>query len=177
MAWILLLEKVGVGNGGLRERLTEAGQLVARGRAQEGLDLASKAVSESAPGDQLLLSAAEALRTAAEVAVRNQGLSSPEVLERIAEKLRLMASGDKSAEELGRAVDDLTGSLGQAGANGGPDASGGPAEAGQGNQDGAPAGTDGGSGEGQQDSGSDDGGSGGGTGTSQGPNTGGEQSH
>jgi len=122
----LALEKIGVGAGGLTERLTEASELVAIGRAQQGLDLAGKAISESATGDEALHAAAEALRSAAETALGSQSLGSPEELGEIAEKLRSMASGDKSAEELGRAVEDLTGTLGEDSAPGGSDSPGGP---------------------------------------------------
>ena len=149
----LALEKVRIGDGGLGERLTEAGQLVRKGRPQEGLDLAGKAISESAPEDEDLLASAEALLAAAEAAVRNQRLYSQDVLEGIAEKLRMMASGEKSAEQLGRAVDDLTGSLGEAGSHGGSDDPGGPANGSGQGEDAGPGGTDSGSEVDQKDNG------------------------
>ncbi len=144
----LALEKVGIGDGGLKERLTEASQLVARGRTQDGLDLAGNAISKSATGDRAMLMVAESLRVAAQAAAKNQGARTPEELKQIAEKLRLMASGEKSAEELGRAVEDLAGSLQSKDGSGGAGGSGGTGnDAGQGQGDSSGGGgTDGGQG-------------------------------
>ncbi len=115
----LALEKAGIGDGGVRERLNEASQLVERGRFQEGLALASDAVAESADGDEGLRAAAEALRVAAQSALRYQNPQTSEELGNTAKQLREMASGDNTSAELGQAVEDLAGSLGSQGSTGG----------------------------------------------------------
>lgn len=120
----LALEKVGIGAGGLQERLTEASQLVERGQAQEGLDLASDAVAQSAGEDAALRSAADALRAATQSAIESQSLNTIEELGATAERLRQMASEEKTSEELGQAVEDLAGSLSSKGGTGGGTGSG-----------------------------------------------------
>lgn len=107
----LALEKIEIGAGGLKERLTEAGQLVERGRVQEGLDLAGDAISRSAGGDEDLRAAAEALRAAAYAVANNQDLQSPEGRASVAERLRWMASVEPTAKEFSQAVQDLAGAL------------------------------------------------------------------
>lgn len=115
----LALEELGIGDGGLQERLREASELVTRGRAQEGLDLASDAVAESAGEDSGLRAAADALRVATQSAMENRALSTSEELGETAERLRQMASEEKTNEELGQAVEELAGSLGPRGNTGG----------------------------------------------------------
>lgn len=121
----LALEKIGIGDGGVRERLNEASQLVERGRAQEGIDLASDAIAESAPDDAGVLSATNALRAAGEAAIRNQNLQTTEELDQAAERLRMMAAEEKTTDELGQAAEELAGSLYPKGGNGGAGGAGG----------------------------------------------------
>ena len=131
----LALEKVGVGDGGLTERLTEAGRLVDAGRVQEGLSHAGDAIAASAPEDEALQAAAMNLHAAATDAANNQNLQSAEGRALLAESLRQMAAKASSPEEFGRAAQELAGSLAPFGQDGGG--------AGQGP---APDGTDGGGG-------------------------------
>lgn len=131
----LALEKVGVGDGGLTERLTEAGRLVDAGRVQEGLSHAGDAIAASAPEDEALQAAAMNLHAAATDAANNQNLQSAEGRALLAESLRQMAAKASSPEEFGRAAQELAGSLAPFGQDGGG--------TGQGP---APDGTDGGGG-------------------------------
>jgi hypothetical protein len=103
----LALEKAGIGDGGLNERLIEASRLVERGRVQEGLALAGDSMAEAAVGNDSLGAAADSLRAAARVAADNQNLKSSEVIGMLAEQLRLMASVKPAATEFGKAVQAL----------------------------------------------------------------------
>jgi hypothetical protein len=123
----LALEKMEIGDGGLQERLTEASQLVERGQAQEGLNLASDAITRWAEADEAIRAAADALRAAVDAAADNEDLQSPEGRALVAERLRWMASMGPTAEEFGQAVRDLAGNLMPGGQTGG-DAGQGPGQ-------------------------------------------------
>jgi hypothetical protein len=114
----LALEKAGIGDGGLKERLTEAGLLVERGRVQEGLDHAGDSIAASAAGDGGLGSVAAALHAAAATAAESQSLQSPEGRALLAERLRQMASLAPTTQEFGQAAKDLAGSLSPSGQGG-----------------------------------------------------------
>ncbi len=115
----LALEKVGVGDGGLTERLTEAGRLVEEGRVQEGLNHAGDAIAAAAQDDEALQATAATLRTAAADVASNQNLQSAEGRALLAEGLRKMAAKASSPEEFGRAAQELAGSLAPDGQDGG----------------------------------------------------------
>jgi hypothetical protein len=106
------LEAVGIGDGGLQERLTEAGRLVERGRTQEGLVFAADEILRVAGADEDLRSAAMVLRAAADALVGGQAASTAEDLGLIADRLRWMASSEPKSKEFGQAVLDLAVSLG-----------------------------------------------------------------
>ena len=108
------LEDVNIGDGGLAERLTEAGQMVERGREREGLTFASDELLAAASGDEGLRAAAAALRAAADRLTDYPTAATPEELRRVADRLRAMGSGESTAAELGQAVQELAGSLGPA---------------------------------------------------------------
>jgi len=111
------LEGVGIGDGGLEERLAEAGELMDKGQVDEGLALAAEALTdeqeefeedgdgeengEEGPGRR------EALLAAAEAVLANGSEQSLEVRTRVAEKLRWMATTELTGKEYGQAVSRL----------------------------------------------------------------------
>jgi hypothetical protein len=107
----LALESIGVGDGGLQERLVEASRLVERGQVQEGLVHAGDAIAGSAAAGDGLQAVGEALRTAADLAANNRALQSPEGRAHIAGQLRSLASSELTAKEFGLAVKKLTAEL------------------------------------------------------------------
>ena len=105
------LEKVGLGDGGLKERLNEAGLLVERGRVEAGLTHAGDAIANMAADDQGLRAAAEALWTAADAAGEGEGPQTLEGWALVAERLRQMGSTEPGSKDFGQAVDDLGGTF------------------------------------------------------------------
>jgi hypothetical protein len=107
------LEDIGIGDGGLQERLTEASELVEDGQVQEGLELAAGALAEEEQDEdddgQLEdgTSRSEALLAAAEAVLSSGSEQSLEVRTRVAEKLRFMATTELTGKEFGQAVSDL----------------------------------------------------------------------
>ena len=118
------LEDIGLGDGGLQERLTEASQLVERGRIREGLALAVEALTAASGDSGPLRAAADALRTAMEPSSYDPTAQTPEAQGATAEKLRWLATAEPSAQEFVQTVNDLANSVsshGQGGAGNGPE--------------------------------------------------------
>ena len=111
------LEDAGVGDGGLEERLAEAGVLMDEGKVDEGLAHAANALAEvqedfeeNGDGEESEedgLARAEALLAAAEAVLANGSEQSLEVRTRVAEKLRWMATTELTGKEYGQAVSRL----------------------------------------------------------------------
>jgi hypothetical protein len=111
------LENVGIGDGGLEERLAEAGELMDKGQVDEGLALTAEALMEEQEefeengdgdeGDEDGLGRCEALLAAAEAVLANGSEQSLEVRTRVAEKLRWMATAELTGKEYGQAVSRL----------------------------------------------------------------------
>lgn len=113
----LALEKAGLGDGGLEERLTEAGELIDEGQVDEGLEHAAEALLEEQEGmddggdgdegEDEGLGRQEALLAAAEAVLANGSEQSLEVRTRVAERLRWMATTELTGKEYGQAVSRL----------------------------------------------------------------------
>ena len=103
----IALEKIGLGDGGLQERLLEAGRLVDKGELEAGLNHAGDAVGGLAVDEQSLRAVAEALWDSADAAARGEGPQTAEGRGLVAERLRDMASLEPRSVEFGQAVDDL----------------------------------------------------------------------
>jgi hypothetical protein len=104
----LAMENLGIGNGGLNERLSEAGHLVQKGRVEQGLDAAAEAIaSYGGPADIYATQTAEALLAAADTVAASGDPASAAVRAQVAEKLRFMATTDLAGNEFGQAVSDL----------------------------------------------------------------------
>ena len=111
------LEDVGLGDGGLEERLGEAGELMDDGQVDEGLALAAEALSEEQEdldedgdgevSEEEESAGREALLAAAEAVLSNGSEQSLEVRTRVAEKLRWMATTELKGKEFGQAVSNL----------------------------------------------------------------------
>jgi hypothetical protein len=97
------LESVGLGDGGLQERLREATKLCERGEVEKGLNHAAAAVRNRAGLDEngeangALVQATNAVRAA------NQG-ESTQIRTRVAEMLQWMASTQAEGADFGRGV-------------------------------------------------------------------------
>jgi len=97
------LEKAGLGDGGLQERLREAEQLCVSGDMEAGLNHAAMAVANQAGLDQggqgngALNAAANAVQAS------NQG-ESEQVRARVAEMLQWMAQTENQGEDFGQGV-------------------------------------------------------------------------
>lgn len=118
------LEDIGLGDGGLEERLIEASQLVERGRIQEGLTLAGEALAAASGESEPLRAAVDALRTAVDPSSYDPTAQTPEAQGAAAEKLRWLATAEPSAQEFVQTVNDLANSIsshGQGGAGNGPE--------------------------------------------------------
>jgi hypothetical protein len=111
------LENVGVGAGGLQERMSESGGLIEEGKVDEGLAHAAEALAEEQEDldgdddgeltDEEQLGRQEALLAAAEAVLANGSEQSLEVRTRVAEKLRWMATTELTGKEFGQAVSAL----------------------------------------------------------------------
>jgi len=111
------LERAGIGDGGLKERLAEAGDLMEQGRVDEGLKHAAEAVADEQEEldedddgeltDEERVGRQEALLAAAEAVLANGSEKSLEVRTRVAEKLRWMATTELTGKEFGQAVSAL----------------------------------------------------------------------
>ena len=98
------LEDVGIGDGGLQERLHEATQLAEQGESEQALTHAAEAVADHAGEDQGAGQANAALVGAANaVQATNQG-ESAQVRARVAEMLRWMATNQAAGPEFGQGV-------------------------------------------------------------------------
>jgi len=97
------LENVGIGDGGLQERLTEATHLAECGLVDECLSHAALAIRNQAGLDEdgqvnaALIAAANAVQTA------NQG-ESAEIRNRVAEMVQWMATAQVQGEDYGQGV-------------------------------------------------------------------------
>lgn len=101
------LEDLGIGNGGLRERLSEADDLVQSGHLQQGLTLAAEAITTDAPQDGNARRAAGALLDAAKAVKTSDGEQSDSVRRQVADRLQTMADTDLAGDSLGQAVSHL----------------------------------------------------------------------
>lgn len=118
------LETIGLGDGGLRERLTEASELVERDRTQEALNLAGEAIAAEPDQSEALRMAVEALRRAADAAPGAASAQTPDVQALAAEKLRWLATAAPTGDEFVQAIYDLADSIspqGQGGTGDEPD--------------------------------------------------------
>ena len=111
------LEKAGIGDGGVKERLSEAGDLMDQGRIDEGLKHAAEALAEEQDDldedddgeltEEQRLGREEALLAAAEAVLAGGSEQSLEVRTRVAGKLRWMATTELTGKEYGQAVSAL----------------------------------------------------------------------
>ena len=112
------LEDVGIGAGGLEERLTEAAELIDDGEVDEGLAHAAEALVEEDDEDgddedgdkggaDDETARREALLAAADAVLSNGCEQSLEVRTRVAEKLRFLATTELTGKEYGQAVSEL----------------------------------------------------------------------
>jgi hypothetical protein len=102
------LESVGLGDGGLEERLTEATRLCDRGEVERGLNHAAAAVQnqaglESGQANGALTAAANAVQNAFQTA--NQG-ESDQIRARVAAMLQWMATTEAQGKEFGQGVSE-----------------------------------------------------------------------
>lgn len=103
----LALEKVGIGDGGLQERLQEATRLCERGEVEKGLNHAAEAVrnqaglDENGQANSALLAAANAVEAA------NEG-ESELIQTRVKELFQWMATTETKGEEFGQGVTERT---------------------------------------------------------------------
>jgi hypothetical protein len=114
----LALEDIGLGDGGLQERLIEAGELVERGRTQDGLTLAGEAIAAQSSQIQVLRAAADALRLAADAAHNDPSGQPSEAQSLAAEKLRWLATMEPTEDEFARVIYELVGSMNPEGQGG-----------------------------------------------------------
>lgn len=156
------LEAIGIGAGGLPERISEAQELTDTGQVAEAIDHVAEAVAasnESEPDENFspeAANAADALRAAATNVESNDEPRSIEVRDAVATMLDEMAlfaeSPDFDATEFGRMIAEMARSIGGSdrggadrpdtpGPDGGPGDKGGPPE---GTPSGPPEGTPGG---------------------------------
>ena len=113
------LENAGIGDGGLEERLSEAGALIDEGEVDAGLNLAAQALTEEEDDDEdgdvdeddgeIEDDSArrEALLAAAEAVLANGSEQSLETRTRVAAKLTFMATTELTGREYGQAVSQL----------------------------------------------------------------------
>lgn len=111
------LEAAGIGDGGLEERLSEAGELIDNGQIDEGLTFAAEALTEEQDdfdddgdgeeSEEEGLGRREALLAAADAVLSSGSEQSLEVRTRVAEKLRWMATTELTGREFGQAVSRL----------------------------------------------------------------------
>ncbi len=119
----LALERIGLGAGGLHERLAEASELADRGAIERGIAHATEALAEAGVNDGIADEARGALVVAANaVSTANVG-DIESVRQRVAQMLRWMATADAHDADFGRYATELA--RGVAGDHGaGPDAVG-----------------------------------------------------
>jgi hypothetical protein len=145
----LALEAVGIGAGGLPERISEAQVLAGSGQVAEAIDHVAEAITASAEGEPdeafspEAANAADALRAAATNVQSNDESQSSEVRDAVASMLDQMAhfaeNPDFDATEFGRMIAETARSIGgpdgagadrgdTPGPDGGPGDNGGPPE-------------------------------------------------
>jgi hypothetical protein len=100
------LENVGLGAGGLGERLLEAGALVNHGRSAEALAHAAEALDASGGEDEDLTAAAAALHSAAQ-RLEAMDLDEMDVRSRVTVMLRWIAGTDLTAQDFDQGVSQL----------------------------------------------------------------------
>ncbi len=103
------LENVGLGAGGLGERLLEAGALVNHGRSAEALAHAAKALDASGGEDEDVTAAAAALHSAAQrlEAMDLDADNDMTVRSRVAEMLTWIAGTDLTGQDFDQGVSQL----------------------------------------------------------------------
>ena len=97
------LEKVGLGDGGLQERLQEATKLCERGEVEKGLNHAAAAVQNHAGLDENGEAKGALTKAANAVQAANQG-ESTQIRARVAEMLQWMASTQAEGADFGQGV-------------------------------------------------------------------------
>lgn len=97
------LENVGIGDGGLQERLTEATRLAERGEVDECLSHAALAIANQAGLDQDGQANAALIAAANAVQAANQGESS-QIHSRVSEMIQWMATTQAQGEDYGQGV-------------------------------------------------------------------------
>jgi len=100
------LEDLGLGNGGITERLSEAGLLVKSGQLGPGLVLVADALAHNA-GTGGASQAANALRDAAGKMLDNGSARSAELRTRVAARLLDLAARHLTADQVDQAVVSL----------------------------------------------------------------------
>ena len=108
------LEDVNIGDGGLEERLTEAGQMVERGRGARRSYLRQRRTPCGSLGDEGLRGRRGSARGRRPTPPTTRPPPRRRSSAGAAERLRAMGSGESTAAELGQAVQELAGSLGPA---------------------------------------------------------------
>jgi hypothetical protein len=103
----LALEHIGLGVGGLDERLSEANHLVQNGQLQQGLTQAGEAIASSRPDDSGARLASEALLEAADAVAAPSAIDSATVRRQVARKLSNMADTELAGNEIGLATSSL----------------------------------------------------------------------
>jgi hypothetical protein len=101
------LENVGIGDGGLDERLEEAKILAERGDEEDAIEHAAESLEEE--GDQ---ASADELRKAAEAVLSEGSEQSLEVRTAVAEMLQFMADTDLEGRDFGQAVAERARAIG-----------------------------------------------------------------
>jgi hypothetical protein len=103
----LALENMGIGVGGLDERLAEANHLVQKGQLQQGLTQAGEAIASSRPDDSGAILASEALLEAADAVAAPSATDSATVRRQVARRLSNMADAELAGNEIGLATSSL----------------------------------------------------------------------
>ncbi|OFW67045.1 MAG: hypothetical protein A2Y74_00565 [Actinobacteria bacterium RBG_13_63_9] len=98
------LEDIGIGNGGLQERLREASDLAVRGQSEQGLSHASEAFSTYAGNDKTTSEITAALAAAANAVQTASEGESGEIRARVTEMLQWMATTEATGNEFGQSL-------------------------------------------------------------------------
>lgn len=98
------IERIGMNDGGLRERLTEADALASRGQVDDGLAHATEALAEQSGTDAAADQAHAALLGAANALANCASGDVPHLRARVAEMLKWMAGTETTGEEFARGV-------------------------------------------------------------------------
>ncbi len=98
------LEDLGLGDGGMTERLSEAGLLVKTGQLGQGLGLVADALGRAGKSGGASSQAADALRAAADNLLDKANAQSAELSTRVAARLLDLAASHLTADQLDQAV-------------------------------------------------------------------------